>query len=78
VHAGDRFAGDNRPTCRHDHGLAFDCHRQHEAAAVVDMLADQVDPAGRRRGDLRLLAEEVAKNPAGPIVLVCHGRLPFH
>ncbi len=30
------------------------------------------------RHDLRLPAEEVAKNPAGPLVLVCHGRLPCH
>ena len=75
VHAGDRFAGDHRPGRRHDQCLSLDRHREHEAVAVIDMLADQVHPAGCGGGQARGPAEEVLKDSLNSPLLVCHSCL---
>ena len=42
---------------RRDPGLSVDRHREDETVVVVRVLADEVDPSGRHRDDLRLMAE---------------------
>ena len=41
-----------------DGGALRNCRRQHEAAVVVGVLADEVDSSGRVGGDRRRTAEE--------------------